>query len=67
MLASSCRRTHVRLRSIILKDAACEWSYLFITFLMVMEGNNGTRDDFALFHPGDNGSHMPFRVGGRGS
>lgn len=31
-----------------------------------MEENNGTGDDFALFHPGDNGRHMPFRVRGRG-
>lgn len=26
----------------------CEWSYLFTTFLMVMDENDGTHDDAAL-------------------
>lgn len=33
----------------LFEDAVCEWSYLFITFLMVMGENDGIHDDAALF------------------
>lgn len=34
----------------LFEDALCKWLYLFTAFLMVMEENDGTHDDAALFH-----------------
>lgn len=34
---------------------------------MVMDGNDGTHDDAALFRREDNGGYMPFRTGERES
>lgn len=34
----------------LFENALCKWSYLFTAFLMVMEENDGTHDDAALFY-----------------